>query len=264
MSVQFLSIRSARPALLVLPIAVLAILGGRSTQAQDADPPSAAEVLDRYVEVTGGSEAYDKLNSERLTATIEIVDTAMKGRFESLRKAPDRMVRKDSLGNTGETLRGTDGTIVWEVNPIFGARVLEGVEKAQFLREATFNSSVRWRELYMSVECTGVQNVGGTACNVVVLTPHSGGAETAWYERESGLLRKSAMTVETAVGPMEIELGLDHYQEFSGVKMPTTITMTIMGTEVRTIVEQVEHNVDLPDALFDPPAKVQELIDKAS
>lgn len=243
-----------------LSIAGVSFISRGDIHAQDADPPTAEQILDRYVEVTGGEAAYEALTTQRMSATLEVVGTDLKGRFESLRKAPGRFLRKESMGSTGETVRATDGATAWEISPIFGARLLEGVEQAQFVREAVFNGSAKWRDLYLSVERTGEQEIDGEVCHVVVQTPEAGGPETIWYGKESGLMRQAAMTAETSIGPLEVELTLDDYKEFDGVKLPTTIRMTIMDTEIRTIVQEVEHNVEIPDATFAPPESVQALL----
>lgn len=258
------NLRAFRPlwrAALGLGIAILPLVGGEAAPAQDSEPTTAEQILDRYVEVTGGEEAYQALETERMTASVEVVGTDLEGQFESFRKAPDRYLRKDSVGSAGETVRGTDGTTAWEVNPTFGPRLLEGVEKAQFVREAAFNNLLKWRALYRSVERTGEQNVGGEACHVVVQTPETGGPETTWYGKESGLMRKTALTAETVAGPMEVELTFDDYKEFGGVKLPTSILMSVMGTEIRITIQEVEHNVEIPDATFAPPEPVQALLD---
>ncbi len=240
--------------------AAIGVLPG-GLNAQETKPPSAEEVLDRYVEVTGGADAYRKLTNEKITATIEVVESGQKGRFESFRKAPDIMVRKESMGETGETIRGTNGTIAWELSPIFGARLLEGIEKAQFAREAMFNGALYWRKQYRDVEWTGVEEVEGEPCDMVVLTPEVGGAVTSWYETGSGLLRKTAMTIETAVGPMDLEVALRDYRETHGIKTPRTVVITLMGAEIRSKVESDEYNIEVPEGTFDVPEKVQALLD---
>ena len=54
-------------------------------------PPTAEQILDRYVEVTGGKAAYDKLHNRVSQGTMEIAGLGITGKFTLTQGEPDRM-----------------------------------------------------------------------------------------------------------------------------------------------------------------------------
>ena len=68
------------------------------------------------------------------------------------------------------------------------------------------------------------------------------------------------MTVMTAMGAIYVESLIADYREVDGIKVPFKVTEFAMGQEQIVVIESVEHNVDLPDGLFSPPAEIQSLI----
>src|ERR1019366_3689049 len=71
--------RIAFPALLLLAAPAFA--------ADDIKPEA---ILDKYVEVTGGRAAYEKIQTEVATGTLEIAGMGLSGMLTSYRAAPDK------------------------------------------------------------------------------------------------------------------------------------------------------------------------------
>ena len=56
--------------------------------------PTAKQVLDRYLEVTGGRAAHEKARHRTLTGTFEIKGTGTKGTLLLQQSAPDKMTTR--------------------------------------------------------------------------------------------------------------------------------------------------------------------------
>ena len=52
--------------------------------------PTAEEILDKYIDVTGGRAAYEKVKTEVANATMEFVGKAVKGRITLYKAVPAR------------------------------------------------------------------------------------------------------------------------------------------------------------------------------
>lgn len=225
---------------------------------QDDALPKAEEILAKAIEATGGEAAYKALSTRKVTGTIEFVGAGLKGKLILEQEAPNKMKTSLELENVGTFLQGTDGTIAYEINPVSGERVLEGPEKAAFLREAAFYSDVEWQNYYDQAETKEVMEVDGTPCYVVAMTPKEGRVETRFYAVDSGLLVKSRRIVESPMGEIPVESFVSDYQEVDGLKIPFVSTEVLLGQEVKTTIQSVEHGVAFPEGTFAIPEAIKE------
>jgi zinc protease len=242
-------------------IALLIIVGrpDRPVRAQaPADLPKAETVLDQFVEATGGKAAYEKIKSRIASGTIEIVGANVKGTIKISQAEPNRLSVVTNIGPLGQSTQATDGKFAWALSTLMGDRVLEGEEKADFLREAVFNSELRWKELYDKVECTGSEDVDGKPAYKIVLTPKSGKPQTEFYDKTSHLLVKQTATSMSPMGEIPVEVNQSDYKKVDGVLMPFTITQKVAGQKIEIKITEVKQNVDLPADTFKRPASLEE------
>ena len=132
-----------------------------SPLAQAQGLPKGETLLDKYITVTGGKEAYEKCKNRLTKGTMEIVGAGIKGEVTIYQARPNKMYLEVNFQGLGKVEQGTDGQTVWERSAITGPRVLQGEEKAMRLREALFNEEADWRTLYKKVECVGEEAVEG-------------------------------------------------------------------------------------------------------
>ena len=235
---------------------IVVMISTFSAIAQDAPLPKAEEVLDQYITETGGAEAYQKLTSMKVTASLEVVGTDQRGTIMILKQAPAKMMRKETI-NGAESVKVTDGTNAWIISEMEGTRLMEGAEKEQFMRKALFNAELHWRKLYEKVECTGEATIEGTACYVLALTGGEGEPETRFYAKDSGLLLRTLMTVNSIYGPLPLEIGFSGYKLHEGVKGPSFIKLGLGGTTIETSIDTQQYNVTIPDSTFDLPVSLK-------
>lgn len=226
--------------------------------------PKAESILDRYVEVTGGKAAYDKRTNEVATGTLEFKAQGLKGTIVRYSALPAEEYSTIEIDGVGKIEQGMDKGVAWEKSAILGPRIKSGAEKAQALREGTFNASVYWRELYPKVETTGADTIDGELCYKVVLTPKDGNPETMYFQKKSGLAVKVTMIASTQMGEVPFEVTSGDYKTFGGVAMPTKITQKVGGQEFTITIQDVKTNQPLAADRFQPPAEVQALLAKSA
>jgi len=191
--------------------------------------PKAETILDRYVEVTGGKAAYEKRKNEIETGTIEVKAQGLKGTYTRYMGEPAEAYSIIELAGVGKIEEGVDKGVAWEKNAMLGPRVKSGVEKAQALREATFNSPLHWRELNSKVETAGTETIDGEICYKVVLTPAEAPPETMYFQKKSGFAVKITTTVVSIMGEAPAEMFANDYKSFGGIMMATRITQRAGG-----------------------------------
>ncbi len=226
--------------------------------------PRAEAILDKFVEATGGKAAYEKIKTRISSGTMEVVAAGVKGKMTITQKAPDQGVMKLEMPQLGSTQQGASGSMAWEVNPVTGARVLEGDEKASAIRSSSLESDYNWQKFFTKAESKGVEDVEGKPAYKVVLTPKEGNPTTNFYDKASGLLVRSDTTIKGPMGEMPISAIVSDYKDFDGVKLPLKVKQKILSQEILITLDKIEQNVELPAGTFDLPAEIKALTEKKS
>ncbi|HTQ56692.1 MAG TPA: hypothetical protein VMI94_19635 [Bryobacteraceae bacterium] len=240
-------LRAAVPALLIVAAAYAA---------DDIKPEA---VLDKYVEATGGRAAYEKIHSDMATGTMEITGMGLKGTLTSYRAEAGKSYTAIELEGVGKIEEGTDGQVAWSINPMEGARIKEGDERATAFRNAAMQVEMHWRDFYKKAELNGTEDVDGKPCYKLVLTPNEGGAETRYYDKSTGYLVKVVLPTSTPNGPVTVELGLSDYRDEGGIRVPHTITQKVPNADILVKIDSIKHNPDIPAGRFDLPAEIKAL-----
>ncbi len=246
-----------------LPTLVLAALAGSPGLAAPDEPlPKAEEILDKFVEVTGGKAAYEKVHNEKWTGTFEFLGKGIKGTITSYRAEPNRSFTIVELEGVGTIQDGTDGATAWQSSSLQGPRVKLGDERAISLREATLRGPLYWRKLYKHVETVGTETIDGQSCYKVVLTPEEGKPETQYFEKKSSLMVKMTMSMASPMGEIPSETVLSEYKADAGLLQPHKVQQKALGQEFLVTLDHVEYNVDIPNDRFDLPADVKAVTPK--
>lgn len=226
--------------------------------ASTEDLPKGEEVMDRFVKETGGVDAYKKVKSIVLSGQL-ILPMDMKGSMKVFVVRPAKMLSEVEIPNMGLMRSGSDGETVWSDNPMQGPRLLEGEEKEMTLEGSRISDEANWRDRYTKVETKALADVKGKPAYKVELTDKAGKKRFAFYDKESGLLVKQMMSVQSQMGDMEMEIFVSDYKKVGDILMPHKSTTTVMGNEMSTIFDKIEVNVDVPEDKFALPAEVKEL-----
>jgi len=131
----------------------------------------------------------------------------------------------------GKIEKGTDGAIAWEVSRPPAPGFSDGQERTDFVREATFDRMVRWRDVYEKTETAGVADVDGRPCFKVTLTPPGARPQTYYFDRETGLISKVEILVASPMGSVPTESFFSDYRRVDGVLLPFKMKVKVAGQE---------------------------------
>jgi zinc protease len=227
-----------------------------------ADAPTPEAILDRYVEVTGGKAAYEKRKTEIVHGTIEIAAVGLKGTMVEYFEEPGKYYTAMDLAGVGKIESGLNDGVAWENSVLQGARIKTGAEKAQAIREADMNNLYHWREVYSKVELAGEEAVEGEACYKVVAAPVEGNPETMYFEKKSGLMRKTSLVAVSQLGDVQAESISTEYQRFEDILAPAKVTEKMAGQEFTLTIESMQINPEIPAERFALPDEVKALLAK--
>jgi len=226
------------------------------------DLPKADTILDKYVEVTGGKAAYEKHHNEIAKGSFEMAAMGIKGSLTSYRVEPDKSYTETDLGAMGKVREGSDGKVFWQLSAMMGPHLREGSEKAQAQLAGTFNAELRWRDLFKDVKTVGVEKVDGKDCYSVQLTPAEGSPITQCYDKESGLMVKQSMTLQSPMGEQTVNSFATDYRKEGDVLMPHKLKSSVAGQEITITFDSFTFDTDIPADTFAVPDEIKALVKK--
>ena len=257
-------IRTTAAAFSIAALAILVVaLGAQVSNAEKpAKTPTAEKILDRFVEATGGIKAYDKLKNSVVKGSLEIPAAGITLDVTAYSARPNKSYSKAESPAIGAFESGTDGTICWENSVMQGARLLEGAELAEKLRESKFENMAYWRGLYDTVTVAGIDTVAGSPCYKVELKTKDAKPRTYFFDQKSGLLAKTLNIVQSQMGDIAVEAFPSDYRKVGEILVSHKTTMKLMSQERVMTITSVAYNVAIPDSVFAVPAAIQELLKK--
>ena len=222
--------------------------------------PSAESIIDRYVEATGGVEAYKKIKNTFAKGAAEFVAPGAPGITGDLTMAaaagPGFRLLVVDIPGVGKVGQVCNGKIVWEYNLGRETSLLKGKELEEILFGAKFKIE-DWRDSYKSVETRAIETVEGEECYSVMLTSKVGTAETRYFSKATGLLVRIDFKSHRGVN---VEEAYKDYRSVDGVLKPFQAVQKINGqTNSIMTYKEIKHNTDLPESMFEPPAEVKAL-----
>jgi zinc protease len=227
-----------------------------------ADEPTPEAILDRFVEVTGGKAAYEQRKTEVVHGTVEFAAMGLKGTMVEYFDDPGKFYMAMDLAGVGKIESGLSDGVAWENSVLQGARIKTGDEKAQAVREASMNIFDHWREVYPKAEGAGEEVVEGEPCYKLVLTPVEGKPESVYFEKKSGLLRKTTLVAASPLGDFTAESISTEYRRFGDILAPAKVIEKVAGQQFTITIETMQANQEIPAEKFALPDEVKALLAK--
>lgn len=234
--------------------AAAAVLAPSITIAQSTSLPAAKDLVATHIVAIGGRDAVLRYPFFRAKGTFEMPAAGMKGDLHVVGAKPNLVVMKITMPGAGEMLQGFDGTHGWSMDPFQGPRLIEGQELAQMMDEAEFGSVLRESAKIESMETVEKVTLGGEECYKVRIRWRSGRESFDCYSVSTGLLIGGFSKQESPMGSIEAVTEFKDYQDFSGLKQPTKVVLSVMNQQQVLTFTSYEYGPMQPDAFAPPPA----------
>jgi hypothetical protein len=225
----------------------------KTQAAATSSTPSTDQILNKYIEASGGRSAWQKLNSRVSKGTVDIPAMNASGTIEMREKAPKQILVTVTVSGAVFS-QGFDGTVGWSNDPQNGVREQTGAELAETRRDADFYHPLDMHTLYSKFKVAGTENVGEHPTYVMEATPADGGdPDKLYFAADTGLLVRAISQHHSPEGVDSIQEDFNDYRVVDGIEMPFAIHQTSSQMDFTIKIEEVHHNVELDDAQFSKP-----------
>lgn len=220
------------------------------TSATPETLPTVKQILDRYVQATGGAEALTKITT-RIARGSRIGADGVLVPEEVWQKAPDKLLTVTSYPQVVFS-NGFNGTVAWGHSSREGATPLPDQLLAQIKRDAVFYKELKTEQLYSSLTLLGKTSVRDADTYVVQAKPVDGPVEKLFFDVKTGLLVRRYTESDTALGKLPLQTDYEDYRDVDGVKQPFLIHWSFPGRVWGRKIDEIKQNAPLDDAKFNP------------
>jgi hypothetical protein len=222
------------------------------------------EVVAKYVQALGGTQAVQAAQTRVMTATITSRDLVTTNAMVQEKLTGE--YRIDIASQPIPTIRAFNGQTGWAIGggggrggpggpPPDAPRDLTGFQMQQGLRLADFSLPLRLKDRYQSLAVNkAYDTIDGKTVVVLTGRPYPDVTEQLSFDRETGLLRRRNITT-TGVRLMVLPEQIDYsdYRDVSGVKVPFTVRHATWNAVTTEKVSDVKINAPVADTVFAKP-----------
>ena len=236
-----------------------ALAAAGQTAGQTPPLPKAESILDAFVEKSGGRAVFDKIANRRTTSTMKLSVLPAPAEVTTIltKAGPYRCVVNSQA--FGKVEFGSDGRTVWEINPMTGPQIKEGLESKRFQFLYSLDLPMRWREVFKKVECTGLETVEERPAFKVTAVSFDDYPVAYYFDQVSGLLVKIEYPMETTIGRSLQEIILRDYRSVDGTLFPYLQIRRELGREMTLTFKSVEYNVEITEGMLALPEAIRKI-----
>lgn len=214
--------------------------------AQDAEA-----IINRYYQITG----LDKIDPANVSATTEM-EINVNGQSIKMMcavKLPSKLRIDMQMAGQPTTIvfNGDKGSVSVPGMPV---QPIPAEQMGQFQQQANLLSSLKWNTEDYTLTLLDSEEKDGKICDVVKMVPKNKEVpiqtQTLWFDRKSGLIDHTAVTVTTPQGDMEVTAVYKNYVKSGTFTYPSDIESQTGAMKTSIHISKYEIDVPIPDTLF--------------
>jgi len=225
-----------------------ALLSTSLLRAQTVD-----EVIQKYTQAMGGLDAFNKVTTAKMTATMAQQSMEMPVVTQIV---VNKAARTDVSAMGFQIINVYNNGTGWKQNhfagvetptPITGAELTDAKGQISLL-----NHLMDYKARGHKVELAGKEDVEGVSCFKINLINKDDGKTIVYFIAVADyILVKSVASRELQGQDVEIETFYSDYKTFGGIKFPMVKTQKVMGQNFATVTyTNIELNVPVDEAIF--------------
>ena len=252
--------RSSRGLVRVVTLAAAALLiTSTGTRADQTPLPSAREIIDRFINASGGVAALTAVKTIRARGTLTIPSQQLSGSFELMGARPNKSITRATIEGIGSVEEGYDGKIGWSIDPIGGPSLVTGKALTERADESWFDAPLHAPDYVREMTVMGREDLDKRPAYRVKVVLRSGTEQMEFFDVETGLQLGIVATRETPLGPMATTTLFQDYRKFGALMYPGKVVQRLLGIEQVVTFATYEFD-NVPPTAFDLPAVIKALI----
>jgi outer membrane lipoprotein-sorting protein len=232
---------------------LISLVASATAGAQTVD-----EIVAMNLKAKGGAEKWSSVKAVKMTGKITM--QGMEAPVTVYARRPNSN-RQEVVFQGNKMIQAFDGTTAWGVNPVMGdAPQAAPPAIAEMIRNrADFDGAlINYKEKGTTIALVGKEKLDGSEVYHLKVTTKGDFTQDYYLDAETGLERKTVAEVDMMGSGQKqtLEIHMADYKQVDGINLPHTIRQAVDGKPmVQMVVEKVELNPALDDALFSMPKK---------
>jgi photosynthetic reaction center cytochrome c subunit len=214
--------------------------------------PTADELLDKYVQASGGASAIDKVTSRVMKGEIAFGGKSLP--IDIYAKDPEKRISFTHLPE-GDNVTAFDGQQGWLGMPGRPLREMHGGDLDGAAIDADLHLATHLKQIFSGMQVRGTEKIGDHEAYVVVGQREGKPPIRLYFDQQTGLLVRLVRFGETALGRLPTQIDYADYRDANGVKIPYRWTLARPGGRFTIQVSEVKENAPVDDAKFAKPAE---------
>lgn len=232
-------------------LTVLFLVLGNLLSAQSLD-----DILKEYFAAIG-QDSLLKANTQKLTG--KMIQTGIEIPFIQMAKRPGKVRVEGTFQDLTfiQTFNGTEG---WSLNPFMGVTDPQPMSEDD-IKGMRYQADMdgmlwNWKDKGYTVTLEGKEDMEGTSCYKIKLETKEGDTFTYYIDSDSYTMLRTNTKMKVMGNEMESDTYYSNYTMVGGIAVPGKIETKVKDQLVMTlVVDKVDLNTDLDDALFEKPSK---------
>jgi len=213
--------------------------------------PSADELLEKFVQASGGAAAIDKITTRVMNGTIDFGGRSMP--IDIYSKAPDERISYTHM-QAGDSVTAFNGHEGWLGFPGRPPREMHGSDLDAAAIDADLHLPTHLKKMFSSMKAQGPEKINGQEAYEVIGEREGNTPVDLYFDKQSGLLIRMERYADTALGWLPTQIDYADYREADGVKVPYRWTLARPSGVFTIQVSELKQNVPVDDSKFVKPA----------
>lgn len=227
----------------------------KAETAKESAGPAAQQLLDKYVQASGGATAIDKVTSRVMKGTIDFGGKSLP--IDIYCKGPDKRISFTHL-TEGDSVTAFNGQEGWLGTPGRPVREMHGSDLDAASLDADLHLPTHLEHMFSKMQVREAEKIGGKDAYEVVGQREGKTPLLLYFDQQSGLLLRLVRYGDTALGWLPTQIDYSDYRESEGVKVPYRWTLARPSGIFTIQVSELKQNVPVDDAKFVKPASPPE------
>jgi hypothetical protein len=224
----------------------------KEKEAKETAGPTGDQLIDKYVQATGGAAAIEKVTSRVMKGTIDFGGKSLP--IDIYSKDPDKRISFTHMPD-GDSVTAFNGTEGWLGTPGRPMREMHGGDIDGASIDADLHLATHLKAMFIEMQTHGAEKIGDHETYVVVGRREGKPPIRLYFDEQTGLLVRLVRFGETALGRLPTQIDYADYRDAGGVKIPYQWTLARPSGRFTIQVTDVKQNVPVDDAKFvKPPA----------